>query len=145
MFKKILIPTDGSELSQKALTSGIAFARSCGAPLTVLTSTVPFQVVAIEPMMVSYNKEQYTADAEKAARKILAEAEAAARAVDLRCETVHVFAEHPYQAIIETAQARGCDLILMASHGRKGVAAALLGSETQKVLTHCKLPVLVWR
>jgi nucleotide-binding universal stress UspA family protein len=56
-----------------------------------------------------------------------------------------VFNDHPYQAIIETAQSKGCDVILMASHGRKGVGAALLGSETQKVLTHCKLPVLVWR
>ncbi len=145
MFKHILIPSDGSELSRQAIKSGTAFAQSVGARITVLTASSPFHVIAIQAMMVSATKEQYAADAESAARKHLKDAEETARAADVRCETVHVFAEHPYQAIIETAQARGCDLILMASHGRKGVAAALLGSETQKVLTHCKLPVLVWR
>jgi nucleotide-binding universal stress UspA family protein len=145
MFKHVLIPTDGSELSGKALTNGIAFARSVGARLTVLTSSTPYHIVAVAPAMVTDSREQYLANAEASARKILAEAEKAARAADLRCETIYLVSEHPYQAIIETAQAVGCDLILMASHGRKGLAATLLGSETQKVLTHCKLPVLVWR
>ena len=145
MFKHILIPSDGSDLSRKAIAGGIAFARSMGARITVLTSSSPFHIVAVDPMMVTDTKERYTEDAEASARKHLKEAEDAARAADVRCETVHLFAEHPYQAIIETGQARGCDLILMASHGRRGVVAALLGSETQKVLTHGKLPVLVWR
>jgi nucleotide-binding universal stress UspA family protein len=145
MFKHILIASDGSELSQKTLTSGIAFARSIGARITVVTSSPPFHIVAVQPLMVTDTREVYAAHAEAAARARLKPAEDAARAAEVRCETIHVFNDHPYQAIIETAQSKGCDVILMASHGRKGVGAALLGSETQKVLTHCKLPVLVWR
>jgi nucleotide-binding universal stress UspA family protein len=145
MFKHILIATDGSELSQKALSNGTAFARSVGARVTFITASTPFHVVAAGPMMVTDTRESYQEAVTASARKLLDEAASAARAMDVHPETVHVFSEHPFEAIIETAQARGCDLIVMASHGRKGVKGALLGSETQKVLTHCKVPVLVWR
>jgi nucleotide-binding universal stress UspA family protein len=145
MFKHVLIPTDGSELSGKAVASGAAFAKSIGARITFITSSPPWQVAAITPVMVTDTKEQYAADMEDVARKMLAQAEGVARAAGVACESVHVFNEHPYQAIIDTARARDCDVVLMASHGRRGAAALVLGSETQKVLTHCKLPVLVWR
>jgi nucleotide-binding universal stress UspA family protein len=145
MFKHILIATDGSELSRKAVERGIALAQSLNARLTVVTSSAPFHVVAVEPMMVTDTKERYATDAEKGAKERLQPALEAARAAGVRCDPVHVFSNHPYQAIIDTALARECDLVTMASHGRKGVTAALLGSETQQVLAHCKLPVLVWR
>jgi len=145
MFKHILIPTDGSELSRAAVTKGVTFARSVGARMTILTTSPTFHVVATDPAMVTDTEERYTKDAEVAARKRLEEAREAARAQDVPHDVVHLFSDDPYRAIIDTAQTRNCDLILMASHGRKGAGAFLLGSETQKVLAHCKVPVLVWR
>jgi len=140
-----MIPTDGSELSRVAVDRGVAFASSIGARVTLLTASVPFHVVAVDPMMVTDTKESYMADAEAAGRKRLDRGLESARTMNVPCEAIHVFNGDPYRAIIETAEARGCDLIVMASHGRKGAAALLLGSETQKVLAHCRLPVLVWR
>jgi nucleotide-binding universal stress UspA family protein len=145
MFKHILIPTDGSELSRAAVAKGITLARSVGARTTIFTASPTFHVVATDPAMVTSTKEQYTKDAEAAARKRLEEAGATAKAQDVPFDLVHVFNDAPYRAIIDTAESRNCDLILMASHGRKGASALLLGSETQKVLAHCKIPVLVWR
>jgi nucleotide-binding universal stress UspA family protein len=145
MFKHVLLATDGSELSDRAVENGVALARALGARITVLTSSRPYHVVAADPVMVTDTKESYLADAEAAARQVLKRVEDIARVAEVRCETIHVFNEHPYRAIIDAAQARDCDAILMASHGRRGVSALLLGSETQKVLTHCKIPVVVWR
>ena len=145
MFKHVLIPTDGSELSEKAIARGAMFAKSNGARVTVITSSPPYHVVAIDPVMVTDTEDRYVKDAEAAASKRLARAQAIVRGAEVPCDVVHVFSDEPHQAIIETARARGCDLIAMASHGRRGVSAMLLGSETQKVLTHCRLPVLVWR
>ena len=145
MFKHLLIPTDGSELSDLAVKKGIALARSVGARVTVLASSRPFHVVTAEPLMVTDTREEYEREVEATTRQCLQSARDAARAASVRCDTTHVLSDHPYQAIIATAQARDCDLIFMASHGRQGVAAIRLGSETQKVLTHCKLPVVVWR
>jgi nucleotide-binding universal stress UspA family protein len=145
MFKHILIPTDGSELSRTAITNGIAFAKSIGARITVVTSYPPFHVIAADPVMLTDTKERYVKDVEASAGRRLQEADDAARASGVRSDTVRVVSDSPYRAIIDTAQSRECDLILMASHGRKGPAAVLLGSETQKVLSHCNIPVLVWR
>jgi len=145
MFKHILIPTDGSELSRIAITGGIAFAKSIGARITFITASPPFHVITTRSMMLTDTKELYVVDAEAAARKHLNEAEEAARASGVRCDTAHVFSDTPYRAIIDTSQSRDCDLVFMASHGRRGAAAVLLGSETHKVLAHCKIPVLVWR
>jgi nucleotide-binding universal stress UspA family protein len=145
MFQHILIPTDGSTLARKAVTGGVTFAKSVRARITLLMVSSPFHVVATAPLMVTATKDEYLKEAEASARRSLQDADDLARASDVRCQTVHVFDEHPYRAIIETAQSRACDLIVMASHGRRGIAAMLLGSETQKVLTHCTIPVLVWR
>jgi nucleotide-binding universal stress UspA family protein len=146
MFKHILIPTDGSDLSEKAVTNGIVFARSISARLTVVTVSAPFHIVTMDAMMVTpETEERYMADMEQLGQERLDAIMEKSKVAGVPCETSHVFDNHPYDAIIATAQAKACDLILMASHGRRGVAALLLGGETNKVLAHCKIPVLVWR
>ncbi len=141
MYKHILIPTDGSDLSQEAIEHGIALAKAVGARVTALTVTEPFYVSAFEPSMV----EQYKKHVAALATKHLGTAKNSASASNVPCELVRLEHEHPYQAIIDAAQARGCDLIVMASHGRKGISAIVLGSETVKVLTHSPIPVVVVR
>jgi len=145
MFRHVLIPTDGSDLSQKAIDGGIALAKSLGARVTILMASQPFRLVSTMPRMVTDTKEQYMEEAASSARRRLRLAENRARFAGLECDTAHVFHEHPYEAIIETARARDCDVIVMASRGRRGVAAAVLGGETQRVLMRCQIPVLVWR
>ncbi len=141
MYKHILIPTDGSDLSQEAIEHGIALAKAVGARVTALTVTEPFYVSAFEPSMV----EQYKKHVAALAAKHLDTAKNSASASNVCCELVRLEHEHPYQAIIDAAQARGCDIIVMASHGRKGISAIVLGSETVKVLTHSPIPVVVVR
>jgi nucleotide-binding universal stress UspA family protein len=145
MYKHILIPTDGSPLSDSALRQGIALARVVSAKVTVLNVSLPFHSLALDPAMVTATPAQYEKDCQAVAEKALGVAKAEAGVAGVACETVHLTQEHPYQAIIDTARTRGCDLIFMASHGRRGVPALLLGSETTKVLTHSKIPVLVCR
>lgn len=141
MYKHILIPTDGSDLSQQAIEHGIALAKAVGARTTVLNVTEPFYVSAFEPRMV----EQYKKHVAALATKHLDNAKNAASASNVACELVRIEHEHPYQAIIDAAHARGCDIIVMASHGRSGISAIVLGSETMKVLTHSPIPVVVVR
>jgi nucleotide-binding universal stress UspA family protein len=145
MYKHILIPTDGSDLSSIAMRRGMAFAKSLDARVTVVTVTSPFRTVTIDPAMVASTPEQYRKDSEAAASRYLATATEAAKQAGVACEGVHAVGDHPYEAIIDTARAKGVDLIFMASHGRSGMSAVLLGSETTKVLTHSKIPVLVYR
>jgi len=144
MYRHILIPTDGSELSKRAVQHGVNLAKSLGAQVTAMTVSTPFQIFAIEPAAVTDTPESYARRmAETAAKYLSAVKDVAAAAVT--CDTVHVEHEHPYQAIIETAKKQGCDAIVMASHGRRGVSAIVLGSETVKVLTHSTIPVLIYR
>jgi nucleotide-binding universal stress UspA family protein len=145
MYKHILNPTDGSPLSEQATTHAITLARAVGARVTAVTVSVAYHTFALDPVMVSDTAEQYEKDCQARAERYLAPIQQAAKAAGVPCDTVHVVAEHAYQAIIDTARARGCDLIVMASHGRKGISALVLGSETVKVLTHSKIPVLVCR
>jgi nucleotide-binding universal stress UspA family protein len=145
MYKHILIPTDGSHLSETAVKQGVALAKSLGAKVTGITVSLSYHIFAIDPLMVSDPPEQYQKDCEVRAAEYLGAIEAIAKAGGVPCDVVHVIADHPYQAIIDAARTRGCDLIVMASHGRKGMAALVLGSETVKVLTHSKIPVLVCR
>jgi nucleotide-binding universal stress UspA family protein len=145
MYKHILIPTDGSELATKAVTHGVALAKAMGARITVLTVTAPFHVFAVDPEMVTDTPEAYAKHAKESANRILATVAKAAKAIDVAYNAVQVEHEHPYEAIITTAKSNNCDLIVMASHGRHGVSAIVLGSETVKVLTHSKVPVLVYR
>jgi nucleotide-binding universal stress UspA family protein len=147
MYEHILIPTDGSALSEMAIRQGIAFARAIRAKVTALAVSPSFHLFEVDPIMVGYTPlpEQYARDSEARAEKYLAVARVEAGIAGVPCETVHATQDHVYEAIIDTASKKSCDLIFMASHGRKGISAFVLGSETYKVLSHSKIPVLVCR
>lgn len=145
MYKHILIPTDGSDLSKKAIKQGVAFAKSIGAKVTAITVTPTFHTIAAEPLIVTDTEQEYRKDSAAHAKKLLDVAKRAAEAAGIRFEGVHAVHDQPYAAIISTARRKGCNLIFMASHGRQGISALVLGSETTKVLTHSKTPVLVCR
>jgi nucleotide-binding universal stress UspA family protein len=145
MYTNILIPTDGSELAEKAVKHGIALAKRIGAKVTVLTVLQPFHTFTTDTQMIEDTPAQYKTPMQEHAEESLGAVAAAAQAAGVACETVQVEHKHPYQAIINIAGLNGCDLIVMASHGRRGISAIVLGSETVKVLTHCKIPVLVHR
>ena len=145
MYHHILIPTDGSLLSAEAIRHGVELAKDTNADITFLTVTEPFHVFSLEVDQVEDTPAQYRTHAKERAQRALGEAVATARAAEVSCEAVHVEDDQPYRAIIRTAQEKGCDLIAMASHGRRGLSALVLGSETLKVLTHSAIPVLVYR
>jgi len=145
MYTHILIPTDGSELAGKAVRHGIALAQRIDAKITALTVVPPFHTFTIDTQMIEDTPAQYRTRMQRHVKKTLGAVAEAARASGVAFEIVHEEHEHPYRAIIDTADAKGCDLIVMASHGRRGISALVLGSETIKVLTHCRIPVLVHR
>jgi nucleotide-binding universal stress UspA family protein len=138
MYKHILIPTDGSELSNKAIHHGVALAKAVSAKVTGITVTTPFHVIAMDP-------ETYKKRTAALTPKYLKQVSDAAAAAGVSCAVIHVEHEHPYRAIIDAAKKNGCDLVAMASHGRHGLSAVVLGSVTVKVLTHSNIPVLVYR
>ena len=145
MYKHVLIPTDGSDLSSKAEAAGLTLAKGLDAKVTALTVTQPFQFIGTEPMMLVASEPEYEKAQAARAAKTLERVKATAAAIGVPVETVRAVSSRPFEAIIDTAKQRGCDVIFMASHGRSGVAGLLLGSETTKVLTHSKIPVLVYR
>jgi len=136
LFKNILVATDGSDLAAKAVEQGILLAKAVGAKVTAVTVTEPFNVLSLAPGELGYTPIEYKRYAEAHAEKVLGAVSAAANSAGVACETLHVEHEQVYQAIIDAASARRCDLIVMASHGRRDVSAVVLGSETVKVLTH---------
>lgn len=148
MYKHILVPTDGSKLSAKAIRTAVRLARNFGARLTGVYVTPPFvpplygEAVIYVPAMTPRRFKEFT---EREAKKALAVVEVEAQTSGVNCKTVAVSSNQAWEGIIRTAHSRGCDLIVMASHGRRGLAGLLLGSETTKVLTHSKTPVLVCR
>jgi nucleotide-binding universal stress UspA family protein len=145
MFKQILIPTDGSDLSDRAVLAGISFAREVGAQVVGLTATPEFHTFSLDAEMIEETEEEFNAAMEKRAQQYLSVVSDAARTANVPCILVHVVSDNPYEAILQTARERNCDLIIMASHGRRGIKGVLLGSETQKVLVHTNIPVLVYR
>lgn len=145
MFKQILLPTDGTVLSERAIGAGIALARALGAHVLGLTVVAPFHTLTFDANMLESTEAGYRRDARERSARYLGFITEAAQAAGVPCNCESAVAEDPYQSIIDTARERGCDLIVMASHGRRGVKAALLGSETQKVLVHSAIPVLVFR
>ena len=145
MFKHILMPTDGSDASRGAIRDCIAFAKDAGAEVSGLHVMPEYPVYAYEAEMLMDTRQQYTAQCVELANAYLAEIKAAADQAGVKCSTFYVTGDSPYEAIVKASEDRHCDLIAMASHGRKGVQGFLLGSETQKVLTHSRLPVLVFR
>jgi nucleotide-binding universal stress UspA family protein len=148
MFKHILVPTDGSKLSAKAIRAAANLAKVCKAKLTgiyvIPLYTAPLYAEgAVLGMPIS--RKAYQEVMQKSARKALAVVEIEAQTAGVESSTVHVTGDQPWRAIIQAARSKRCDAIVMASHGRRGLAGVLLGSETVKVLTHSKVPVLVCR
>lgn len=142
MYQRILVPTDGSEITAKAVSSAIALAKLSGAALVTISVKEPFPYSAISEMQPVPPQEFYDAQERIANDRVKAVLEAAA-AAGVACEGSTVEALHPWEAILDLAKDKACDLIVMASHGRRGMAALLIGSETSRVLTHSPLPVLV--
>lgn len=147
MFKNILVPTDGSELSNGAVRRAVTFAREAGAQVVFFYAQpdFPMPIYGEGALIDPTTPEQFAQAAAKEADAILAQARSVAEAAGVATVTDTMVNEIPYEAIIDAANRHGCDLIFMASHGRRGLASLLLGSETQKVLTHSKVPVLVFR
>jgi nucleotide-binding universal stress UspA family protein len=145
MYKNILIATDGSSLSARAVEHGTNLAKAVGATVLLLTVAERFHVFAIESDQPGETPASFREHMQKHAERTLAEASEIARKIGVDATTLHMEDDAPYQAIIRTAEGQRCDLIVMASHGRGGVAALFLGSETMKVLSHSKIPVLVVR
>jgi nucleotide-binding universal stress UspA family protein len=142
MYKRLLIATDGSDVTQKAVQSAIALARATGGELFAISVKEPFPYSAISEMQPVPPQEFFDAQERIAAERVAAVVSAAS-AAGLRCHAHTVEALHPWEAILDHAKTQNCDLVVMASHGRRGLSALLLGSETQKVLTHSNIPVLV--
>ncbi len=145
MFKHILIPTDGSALSTLAIKNGVKFAKEMNAKITGLTVTEPYHYFAVDALQVSDTETQYSIDTKARAQRHLNVLKDEANKMGVPCELIHRVNEHPYEEIVKTAQDFMCDVIFQASHGRRGMSGLILGSETQKVLTHTKIPVLVYR
>ncbi|MBR0564666.1 universal stress protein [Azoarcus sp. L1K30] len=147
MFKHILVPTDGSPLSESTVSRAVSFAKDAGARITFFYAQpdFPMPIYGEGALIDPTTPEQFAKSAQQEAERILEKAKAAADAAGVLAGTDTLVNEVPYEAIIDAADRHGCDLIFMASHGRKGIAGLLLGSETQKVLTHSKTPVLVYR
>lgn len=147
MFKHILVPTDGSELSQEAVRKAVTFAKENDARITVFyAKPTPPMAQYVEGIQIDAGtQEKFRQMAEEDAKRILGFAEGLCRDAGVPCAACSSTNDTPYEAIIKAATDNGCDLIFMASHGRRGISALLLGSETTKVLTHSKIPVLVFR
>lgn len=145
MFQHILVPTDGSLLSASVIDRVLDFARESGAKVTVVTVVEPVDFLYATPVDLADTQAALRQHGMEQAARFLAEAERRAKALGVQCNVVQVENAHPFRAIIDTAKKAGCDLIAMASHGRRGVSALVVGSETNKVLTHSSIPVLVYR
>ena len=147
MFKHILVPTDGSALSQEVVKQAIAFAKTSGARITFFCAgqANPAIYFGVGAIFDGQAAAKFRENARNTAQDILDAAKKLAQESGVECDTLVLLSSAPYEGIIEAANKKSCDLIYMASHGRRGVNALLLGSETQKVLTHSKIPVLVYR
>jgi nucleotide-binding universal stress UspA family protein len=145
MFKSILISTDGSDLSDKAVRQGLELARSLGGKVVALHVSAPFHVLTGTLGALTATREQWEQDAAAFNQEVFERVTAMARDLGVARTCVSCTGEHVWQQIIQAADANGCDAICMASHGRRGFVAVMLGSETAKVLTHTKIPVVVLR
>ena len=144
MYKKILVPTDGSETGAKVIAPAVDLAKSCGAAVVALHVTDPYPYSGLAET-VPITADQYRVHAVKMAEQALSSLQQTCAKAGVACESVIAEDIHPWKAMLDVAKDRGCDLIVISSHGRRGVQALLLGSETQKLLTHSTIPVLVLR
>jgi nucleotide-binding universal stress UspA family protein len=145
MYKNILIASDGSDLCKKAIEHGLALAKPLGAKVTVVTATEPWDAVIVGEVAMVLPVEKYEETAAANAASVLNKAKALADAAGMPIETYHIKERHPAEGILDAAKEKGCDLIVMASHGRRGFSRLVLGSETNEVITHSTIPVLVIR
>jgi nucleotide-binding universal stress UspA family protein len=145
MFKHILIATDGSELSERAALKAVALAKEMNARVTAVTVTAPWSSFAVGEVAIAVPERDYEERAETNAWTYLNRITDAAKAAGVPRSAVHLRHATPYRAIVEAAATHACDLIAVGAHGRRGLEGFLIGSETQKVLTHAKVPVLVYR
>ena len=147
MFKHILVPTDGSDLSRKAAERAVSFAKDAGAKITAFfaKSEYPVTYYGEGALIDPTTPEKFAAMMDQQATDALGKVEKMCAAANVPFSGARLTSDVPYEAIIQAAEEAGCDLIFMASHGRRGFSALLLGSETNKVLTHSKIPVLVYR
>ncbi|MEQ1612010.1 MAG: universal stress protein [Hyphomicrobiaceae bacterium] len=145
MYNNILIATDGSDLSVKGVAHGLALAKALQAKVIAITVTESWVTMVSGELAMSFPVDEYEKGCAANAARILSAAADQAKAAGVSCQTVHVKDQFPAEGIVETAKARGCDLIVMASHGRRGVSRLLLGSQAQKVVTHSAVPVLIVR
>lgn len=148
MYKNILIATDGSELANKAVTEGLSLAKALNATVKIVTATETMSDSEIAGQMEAghaHAVENFIKRAEDSAHKVLSAVSSTAKDMGLTCETVHLPSRHPAEAIIASAKEKECDLIIMASHGHRGIKKILLGSVANEVITHSTIPVLVCR
>ncbi len=147
MYRHILIPSDGSELAEKAVEAGLEFARSIGARVTGFIAVPEYKAPSHGELMSgsAVSLAEYDRRVKVRAEEVLQKLMARARALSVECATDYVQSDRPYEAIIRAAEVHSCDLIFMASHGRRGISALVHGSETQGVLTHSRIPTLVYR
>ncbi|MEM5428786.1 universal stress protein [Cupriavidus oxalaticus] len=144
MFKHMLVAVDGSTLSDTAYRKAIELARTLQASITAMQVVAHYDVMRLQTAMLQETRARYMEEAYRQAEEYLASIAKEAAAAGVTCNTACVTGDHIFQVILDEAEARKCDLIVMASHGRRGLQALLIGSETQRVLTHTKLPVLVY-
>ena len=147
MYKHILIPTDGSELSDKAIDAGVEFARVVKARVTGFTAVPEYQIPSEAEMMArrGISLDDHERQSKRQAEETLRRIADRARAAGVWYDADYAQSDCPHEAIIRAAEKHGCDLIFMASHGRRGISALIHGSETQAVLTHSTIPTLVYR
>ncbi len=145
MYKHILLPIDGSDFGMGSIPYAMDLAKATGASISALMVSTPYTAIAPNTMSAHISEEAFNENMRAYAVAALKKVEAVAAAANVPFKAYHVRHVHPWEATINTAKEQGCDLILMASHGRRGIAGVLLGSETKKVLTHTTIPVLVWR
>ena len=146
MYKNVLIATDGSELATKGLECGLALAGGCGAKATIVFVTEPWVAFAATgDFSGSFPIEEYEESVAQGAESVLGSAKAKADSAGVPCAVLHVKDQYPAEGILEAARANGCDLIVMASHGRRGVTRLMLGSQANRVVTHSTMPVLIYR
>jgi nucleotide-binding universal stress UspA family protein len=145
MYAHILIATDGSDLAERAVEQGLALAKALNAKVTAVTVTEPWTAAVSGEWAVAFPVEEYEKATAANAEKVLGGVQAAAASVGVACDAVHVKDQYAAEGIVEEAKARGCDLIVMASHGRRGIAKFILGSQATRVLAHSAVPLLICR
>jgi nucleotide-binding universal stress UspA family protein len=145
MYAHILIATDGSDLAQRAVEQGLTLAKALGSTVTAVTVTEPWTAAVSGEWAVAFPVEEYEKATAANAEKILDGVQQAAVGLGVTCDAVHVKDQYAAEAIVEEAKARGCDLIVMASHGRRGIAKFVLGSQATRVLAHTSVPLLICR